>query len=61
LQTRMFTRSCNGPIFPHLYGFKCMVHVFVIIIILKELNLMSITTFTCERKKNESKQYKHFK
>jgi len=50
----------NGPIFLHLYGFKCMVHVFVIIIILKGLNLMILNTFTYERK-IKSKQYKHFK
>jgi hypothetical protein len=37
-----------------------MVHVFVIIIILKGFNLMILTTFICEKKKNP-KQYKHFK
>jgi hypothetical protein len=61
LQTRMFIKSCNKPIFLHLYGFKCLVHVFVIIIILKGLNLMILITFTYERKKIKSKQYKHFK
>ncbi len=51
LQTKMFIKSCKKPNFLHLYGFKCMVHVFVIIISLKGLNLMILTTFTCERKK----------
>jgi hypothetical protein len=37
--------------FLHPYGFKCMVHVFFIIIILKGFNLMILITFNCERKK----------
>jgi hypothetical protein len=31
-----------------------MVHVFVTIIILKGVNLMVLTTFTCERKNNQN-------
>jgi hypothetical protein len=50
----VFIKSCNGLIFLHFYGFKCMVHVFVIIVILKGLNLMILTTFTCVRKINQS-------
>jgi len=33
----MFIKSYNMLIYLHLYGFKCMVQVFVIIIILKGL------------------------
>jgi hypothetical protein len=56
----MFIKSCNTPMFLHLPRFKYMVHLFLIKIILKGLNLMILTTFTCE-KKSKSKQYKHFK
>jgi hypothetical protein len=50
----MFTKSRNMLIFLHLYGFKCIVHVLVIIIILKEFNLMILTTFNCEKNQNQN-------
>jgi hypothetical protein len=39
----------------NLYKLKCMLHAFVIVIILKGLNETILTTLTFERKKNKIK------